>query len=734
MKKVFLLILAMVTMSVARATITPTESQMWWGYFCEADASSNGTTGYNQAGTIDAAIYVPANEELVGGSTIKAVRFWLGNDVTTISSDLTIWISTTQPSSATTNCTYKQTVAKSSLAAGVNEVVLTTPYVVNNQGFYIGYSFSTSSTAYPIVAEGIEMDHSFYYRVNNGSWENFYGLDYGNLALQILIDGGNYPNNAAIPIDFGQIVSFAGKDVSIPIIIINKGKNPITSFSYTVTTVGGSTTAEETQTIYNYLPFNGYRTLEASIPGENVASKKQKIITITKVNGVANEATNKTVSGNVITITEKVPVTPVVEEFTGTWCGYCPSGLAGMKKLHDTFGNQVTLIAVHGGDPMDIGSYSPIIDTFADGFPSSVIDRHESVYPNGNWLKSSVNEAFNKAAQGIIELTAQWKDNDKTAVIFNTNTTFVYDENNGQYGIAYVLVEDGLTGNGNRWSQTNFLTGQSGDSDMQFWFQAGSSVSGIEYDHVAVAAWDILNGVNGSVSSTIVNGQAQKYSYVGDISANELIQNKSKLKAVVLLIDRTSGYIVNSAQATIADCQADVTLSKNMTTYADNRALDFSAPIAGLKAYVVSAVTNNKAVLTEVTGIVPAGTGLILKGTAGQSYVIPCVADNGGTVTNKLVGVTTDTTIGGNNFDYILKDGKFVKATQGTISAGKAYLRLDAAPSREMFDIVYDTTDINDINTYESAGNRSIYNLSGQRVNKPANGLYVIDGKKVLIK
>ena len=728
MKRTLLFILAMAIMSVARATITPTASQMWWGYFSEADASSYGSFGYNNASTIDAAIYIPANEEMVGSSTIKAVRFWLG-DVTLINSDLTIWISTSQPTSATTNCDYKQTVAKASLTSGVNEVELTTPFVVNNQAFYIGYTFSIGAKAYPVVAEGTEVANSFYYRVNNGSWENFYGQDYGNLALQILLDGGNYPNNAAIPSDFGQKVLFLGDNTSIPITITNKGKDPITSISYTITTVGGSTTAETTKSISS-LPFNGKTTVNISFSGDNVASKQQKIFTLTKVNGVANTAENKTANGSIITVTEQLPVTPVVEEFTGTWCGYCVYGFAGMKNLHDTYGDQVTLIAAHSGDPMAISSYAPIINTFANGFPSSVVDRQKTVYPYGSALTNAVNSEFNRTTQGKIELTAQWKNNNKTAVVFNTNTTFSYSEDNGQYGIAYVIIEEGLTG----WNQSNYLSGGSGSSDLEFWYNAGSSVSGIEFDHVPVEAWDIKNGVNGSVSSTIVAGQPQKYSYEGDISSNTLIQDKSKLKAIVLLIDRVSGMIVNSAQTTIADCYANVTLSKGMTTYADNRALDFTTPIAGLKAYVVSSVTNNKAVLTEVTGAVPAGTGLILKGTAGQSYVIPCASGNVGAVTNKLVGVTTATTIGGNNLDYILQDGKFVKATSGTIGAGKAYLKLDAALGREMLDIVYDATDINDINTSVSTGNRRIYNLSGQRVNKPTNGLYVVDGKKVFVK
>lgn len=733
MKRTLLFILAMAIMSVARATITPTASQMWWGYFSEADASSTGHLGYGSACTIDAAIYIPANAEIVGGSTIKAVRFWLGSAVTSINSDLTIWISTSKPSSATTNCDYTQTVAKSSLTSGVNEVELTTPFVVNNQAFYIGYTFSIGAKAYPVVAEGTEVANSFYIRVNNDSWDNLYGYDYGNLALQILLDGGNYPNNAAIPSDFGQKILFLGNNTSVPINITNKGKDPITSISYTITTVGGSTTAETTKSISS-LPFNGNRFVDISFSADNTASKKQKIFTITKVNGVDNTAASKTANGSIITVTEQLPVTPVVEEFTGTWCGWCVRGIVGLKAIHDTYGDQVTLIAAHSGDPMAISSYAPIINTFANGFPSSVIDRQTSADPGPSSLNYYVPRALNRVTQGTVELTAQWKNNDKTAVIFNTNTQFAYSEDNGQYGLAFILIEDGLTGTSSDWAQSNYYSGGSGSSDMEFWYNAGSSVSGIEYDHVAVAAWDIKNGVNSSVSSTIVAGQIQKYSYEGDISANTLIQDKSKLKAVVLLIDRVSGMIVNSAQTTIADCYANVTLSKGMTTYADNRALDFTTPIAGLKAYVVSSVTNNKAVLTEVTGAVPAGTGLILKGTAGQSYVIPCASGNVGAVTNKLVGVTTATTIGGNNLDYILQDGKFVKATSGTIGAGKAYLKLDAALGREMLDIVYDATDINDINTSVSTGNRRIYNLSGQRVNKPTNGLYVVDGKKVFVK
>ena len=179
-----------------------------------------------------------------------------------------------------------------------------------------------------------------------------------------------------------------------------------------------------------------------------------------------------------------------------------------------------------------------------------------------------------------------------------------------------------------------------------------------------------------------------------------------------------------------------VMLGKAMITFASTESLDFTKPIDGLKAYVVSAVTDGKALLQEVTSAVPAGTGLILMGTAGQTYQIPYTTGAAAEVTNMLVGVMTDAAIGGNGTDYILKDGKFVKATAGTLSSGKAYLKLDEAMAREFIVIDGETTGLGDIRRQGSSEERAVvYSLSGQRVSQPAQkGLYIVKGKKVVVK
>jgi hypothetical protein len=179
-----------------------------------------------------------------------------------------------------------------------------------------------------------------------------------------------------------------------------------------------------------------------------------------------------------------------------------------------------------------------------------------------------------------------------------------------------------------------------------------------------------------------------------------------------------------------------VTLDKDLVTFANKLKLDFSTPIEGLKAYIVSEVSDGKAVLKEVTGPVPAETGLILKGTAGQSYKIPYTIGATDALDNKLVGVTVDTAIGGNGLDYILQDSKFVKANAGMLKAGKAYLKLDAALGREVIEIDGITSGVNEelrMRNEESA-TAPVFNLHGQRMSKPGKGLNIVGGKKIIKK
>ena len=560
-------------------------NEVWWGYISEADIDDmpyDGNLGYSKAVTISAAIKVDMQDAFINQHTIKAVRFWLGDDISAINSDITVWISTSLPASPD-DADYKQTIAKANISPRLNEVELTTPFnrtkYSDGEYLYVGYTLSISKKAYPIMSAGIELPGSFLYNYGQG-WIDFYGYDYGNLALQLLIESNWFPKNAAKTADLGQPVIKNGETKDVPTLLINQGLEPITSTEIRIKQADGSLQTY-TRTFTDPILMSEKRQITLPLFAANESGKSDVIVDVTKVNGADNESSSPRARGTVLTVTFVPTVVPVVEEFTGTWCGYCPRGIVGMQDVHDKYGDDVVLIAVHNNDPMDIGDYNPVLNAYCDGFPEATISR--SVFCDPSYLSYYIPSVMESTVTGKIDLTANWADADMTAVNFNTQSTFSYSDDNGQYGVALVLVEDGMTGTSSDWAQANYYSGSSA-AGMEEWTSKGREVTGVVFDHVAVAAWDILNGADLPTSFTADSPLA--YNYTGDISANKVIQDKTKLKAVALLIDRTSNTIINAAQCPISDYSTGINeLSAKDNTIVARFAVDgrqLSAPQKGL--------------------------------------------------------------------------------------------------------------------------------------------------------
>ena len=181
-----------------------------------------------------------------------------------------------------------------------------------------------------------------------------------------------------------------------------------------------------------------------------------------------------------------------------------------------------------------------------------------------------------------------------------------------------------------------------------------------------------------------------------------------------------------------------ITPAKQYTTYVTTTALDFSN-VSGLKAYVATSTTSTAVKLTEV-GAVPAQTPLVLMAdNVGKAYSVSTTTSAATVQGNLLVAGDGTTEIGGTSrYDYVLKDGKFKRADVGTCDVGKAYLHLDSAPAAELIlDFGDDATGIGDavkISDKSEEIRDNYYNLNGQRVAQPAKGLYIVNGRKVIIK
>ena len=168
--------------------------------------------------------------------------------------------------------------------------------------------------------------------------------------------------------------------------------------------------------------------------------------------------------------------------------------------------------------------------------------------------------------------------------------------------------------------------------------------------------------------------------------------------------------------------------------------LDF-AKVDGLDAYVVSDVSASTVTLSASIPHAPAGTPVILKGTPNTVYTVPVFENNYNVGTNKLlVSDGTATTTDANTVYALAEKGGvvgFYKVQAGTqVPAGKGYLSVAAtsAPEYLGFDGDGNTTSVNDVRSKMEEGRGEFYNLAGQRVAQPTKGLYIVNGKKYVVK
>ena len=171
------------------------------------------------------------------------------------------------------------------------------------------------------------------------------------------------------------------------------------------------------------------------------------------------------------------------------------------------------------------------------------------------------------------------------------------------------------------------------------------------------------------------------------------------------------------------------------STFASACALDLSSLPEGLTAYYASAVGESSVTLTQATGNVAAGEGLILKGAANATYSIPVVASGEAIDGNMLVGCTEATEVAANKYVLASNNGTAefqYLSTALTIPAGKAYLDYDYtnnAKLRVIFD--GDASGIEEIAT-EAAEDGVLYNVAGQVVTADYKGIVIKNGKKYL--
>ena len=266
-----------------------------------------------------------------------------------------------------------------------------------------------------------------------------------------------------------------------------------------------------------------------------------------------------------------------------------------------------------------------------------------------------------------------------------------------------------------------YMRGQNGNSAKRtFNFKVGDNV---------VLNGEIANGTN-------VDANSDEFS-VYETSALSFASEGSSASGVDYF------YVVKTG-----DAIATATLDNNgYATFAAPYALDLANLPAGLKAYQATSVDGVNIRFDEVTKAVQANTGLLMEGTADESYNIPVVASGNDISATNLLKVNANgaTFSGETNHTYyaMLKNTYplvFATFDPATLAfpATKAYLDLTGGSEARLNALFGDeeATSIKNLTPALSEGEGAIYTLDGRKANKAdlKKGVYVVNGKKVVIK
>ena len=176
--------------------------------------------------------------------------------------------------------------------------------------------------------------------------------------------------------------------------------------------------------------------------------------------------------------------------------------------------------------------------------------------------------------------------------------------------------------------------------------------------------------------------------------------------------------------------------SAGWASFSNASAVDFTG--TGITAYIAKEKDANNVTLTEINKV-PASTGIVVNAAAAGTYAIPVLtAAADATTGNLLKPWLTAGMPGDANYYTLAVDGGnpiFKKSSGGTLAAGKAYLVMSGTLAPELgVGFEGGITGINNVKGSEFNANDNIYNLNGQRVANPTKGLYIVNGKKVIVK
>ncbi len=466
-------------------------------------------------------------------------------------------------------------------------VTLAEPYAITADTIYVGYTF-TAVKNNGVVTPALKLtsqyaDGGFFVHSSSTYRKWFDYSDKGSLAVQVLL--GNADADDAAFMGNLDVKAKVGTDTPFTIAMANYGYNGVQSVDCEYALDGKKGTAHID--LDSPLPpiYGATGDVPFTLPAPAAKGTYPTSITVTGVNGQKLAQAN-TISGNLLALSS-VPVKhAVVEEYTGTWCGWCPRGFVGLEVMNRLYPDDFIGISYHSGDAMEIMSTIDFPSSIS-GYPASYIDRDieaDAYYGTGD-DGFALDKAWKEACDEFVPVSVEAKAKlspDGSKVNVDAILTFVTDVATEGYTLEYVVVADSLHGTGSKWQQSNYYANGAEGTASEFpepefekFYDGPSGIDGLYFPDVLIYT-SRLKGTSAVLDGSYAEDTTVRFASeiatadMVNTSDENLVQNPRCLRAVVLLCD-ADGVIVNAAKADV-DASEYVTAIESVRTTADTTA------------------------------------------------------------------------------------------------------------------------------------------------------------------
>lgn len=234
-----------------------------------------------------------------------------------------------------------------------------------------------------------------------------------------------------------------------------------------------------------------------------------------------------------MTLFAQAPKRVIVEDFTGTWCGYCPRGKTTVDQCVTSYPTTIGM-EVHNGDTYANTYTDSIISGInPSGFPMGAIDRFAfggstSAFDTGTW-KTKVGTRLITTSPVALDIASTY--NTSTRALSVTVTANFVAAASGDLRISCILTEDGVVTSAD--PQHNYMgNGCSSPDATSPWYSSPCSIP--TYVHNGVARINLAPtwGTAGVIPSTVASGGSYSKTYTYTVPST---MNASNVYIVALV-------------------------------------------------------------------------------------------------------------------------------------------------------------------------------------------------------